>query len=27
MAQILSLAGRHAEARQWAQLQSKPDES
>ena len=27
MAQILSLAGRHAEARQWAQLQSKPAES
>ena len=27
MAQILSLAGRHAEARQWAQLQPKPAES
>jgi len=27
MAQILSLAGRHAEARRWAQLQPKPAES
>jgi tetratricopeptide (TPR) repeat protein len=27
MVQILSLAGRHAEARRWAQLQPKPKES
>ena len=27
MSQILSLAGRHAEARRWAQLKPKPTES